>query len=188
MKFSLMKFSLASALVLSMVIAGAAQQTVPRGRGGIPVAPSGIPAVPLPDKPLEFDTAEGQKIRVVVVARGMSSPWSMVWLPGGDMLITERSGQFRRLRAGVLDAKPVAGVPELVASGLGGLMDIVLHPQFATNQFIYLSYPKPVGPAPPPPPAPPAAAGDAAGRGRGAVRPACSRLREGAGTAPSSQT
>ena len=106
-----MKFSLASALVLSMVIVGAAQQTVPRGRGGVPVAPNGIPAVPLPDKPLEFDTAEGQKIRVVVVARGMSSPWSMVWLPGGDMLITAATGQVRRLRGGVLDPTPVAGVP-----------------------------------------------------------------------------
>ena len=145
------------------MIAGSAQQTVPRGRGGVPVAPNGIPAVPLPDKPLEFDTAEGQKIRVVVVARGMSSPWSMVWLPGGDMLITQRTGQLRRLRAGVLDASPVAGVPQLVAAGLGGLMDIVLHPQFATNQFIYLSYPKPVGP----PSAPPAAT--AAGGGAGAA-------------------
>jgi glucose/arabinose dehydrogenase len=139
-----------------------AQQTVPRGRGGVPVAPNGIPAVPLPDKPLEFKTAEGQNIRVVVVARGMASPWSMVWLPDGDMLITQRTGQLRRLRKGVLDPMPVAGVPDVVAGGLGGLMEITLHPQFATNQFVYLSYPKPIGP---PPPAPPAAAGGGAGRG-----------------------
>ena len=156
-----MRLSLASVLVVTMVAVGSAQQTVPRGRGGTPVAPTGIPAVPLPDKPLEFDTAEGQKIRVVVVARGMSSPWSMVWLPGGDMLITQRTGQVRRLRGGVLDPDPIAGVPAVVAGGLGGLMDITLHPQFATNQFVYLSYPKPIGP----PPAP--RAGGAGGGGAG---------------------
>jgi glucose/arabinose dehydrogenase len=157
-----MRLSLASAFVLAVAVAASAQQTVPRGRGGTPVAPNGIPAVPLPDKPLEFPTAEGQNIRVVVVARGMSSPWSMVWLPGGDMLITQRTGQVRRLRNGVLDPAPVAGVPAVVAGGLGGLMEITLHPQFATNQFVYLSYPKPVGPAPPPP---------AAGGGRGGAPP-----------------
>lgn len=154
-----MRFSVASVLVATTVALASAQQTVPRGRGGTPIAPSGIPAVPLPDKPLEFDTAEGQKIRVVVVARGMSSPWSMVWLPGGDMLITQRTGQLRRMRGGVLDPAPVAGVPAVVSTGLGGLMEITLHPQFATNQFVYLSYAKAVGP--PPVPAP------AAGGGRG---------------------
>jgi len=123
-----MRLSLVSAFVVMLVAVGAAQQTVPRGRGGTPVAPNGIPPVPLPDKPLEFDTAEGQKIRVVVVARGMSNPWSMVWLPGGDMLITERPGRVRRLRGGMLDPTPIAGVPAVVAGGLGGLMDIMLHP------------------------------------------------------------
>jgi glucose/arabinose dehydrogenase len=142
-----MKTSLASVFVLMVVVGvGSAQQTVPRGRGGTPIAPAGIPAVPLPAQPLEFDTAEGQRIRVVVLARGMSSPWSMVFLPDGDMLITQRTGQVRRMHEGVLAPNPIAGVPAAVAGGLGGLMDIVLHPQFAANQFVYLSYPKPVGP------------------------------------------
>ena len=158
-----MRLACASALALMFAVTLSAQQTVPRGRGGVPVAPSGIPAVPLPDKPLEYKTAEGQNIRVVVVARGMSSPWSMVWLPGGDMLITQRTGQLRRLRGGVLDPAPVAGVPQVVASGLGGLMEITLHPQFASNQFVYLSYPKPVGP----PPATPAPGRGGAGQGGG---------------------
>jgi glucose/arabinose dehydrogenase len=78
-----MRFAFGTAIVLTLAGVLSAQQTVPRGRGGTPVAPSGIPAVPLPDTPLDFPTAEGQNIRVVVVARGMSSPWSMVWLPGG---------------------------------------------------------------------------------------------------------
>jgi glucose/arabinose dehydrogenase len=160
-----MRFAVIAAIVVLLAAAGSAQQTVPRGRGGTPVAPNGIPAVPLPDKALEFPTAEGQKIRVVVVARGMSSPWSMVWLPNGDMLITQRTGQLRRLSNGVLDPTPVAGVPEVVAGGLGGLMEITLHPQFATNQFVYLSYPKPIGPPPTPPPS------GGAGPGRGPVQP-----------------
>jgi glucose/arabinose dehydrogenase len=160
-----MRLAATTALVLLLAAAGSAQQTVPRGRGGTPIAPNGIPAVPLPDKPVEFPTAEGQKIRVVVVARGMSTPWSMVWLPNGDMLITQRTGQLRRLSNGVLDPTPVAGVPEVVAGGLGGLMEITLHPQFATNQFVYLSYPKPIGPpATPPPPG-------GGGAGRGPVQP-----------------
>ena len=158
-----MRFALASVLALMFAVTLSAQQAVPRGRGGVPVAPSGIPAVPLSDKPLEFPTAEGQNIRVVVVARGMSSPWSMVWLPGGDMPITQRTGQVRRLRGGVLDPTPVAGVPQVVAGGLGGLMEITLHPQFATNQFVYLSYPKPIGP----PPAPAAPGRGGAGQGGG---------------------
>jgi len=162
-----MRYALAGVFVLALAAPLSAQQTVPRGRGGTPVAPSGIPAVLLPDTPLEFPTAEGQNIRVVVVARGMSSPWSMAWLPGGDMLITQRTGQLRRLRGGVLDPAPVAGAPQVVAGGLGGLMEITLHPQFATNQFVYLSYPKPVGPPPPPPP-PAAGAGAGRGGGRGA--------------------
>jgi aldose sugar dehydrogenase len=161
-----MRFAFGTAIVLTLAGVLSAQQTVPRGRGGTPVAPSGIPAVPLPDTPLDFPTAEGQNIRVVVVARGMSSPWSMVWLPGGDMLITQRTGQLRRLRGGALDPNPVAGVPQVVAGGLGGLMEITLHPQFANNQFVYLSYPKPVGP-PPAPPVTGAPAAGAAGGGRG---------------------
>jgi len=124
---------------------GIAQQAVPF-RNNIPVAPSGIPAVPLPTEPVTFDTAEGQKIRVVVVAHGLSHPWSIAFLPGGDMLVTERGGQLRVIRNGVLDPTPVAGVPAVQAQGLSGLMDIALHPQFAQNRQVYLSYTKPIGP------------------------------------------
>jgi glucose/arabinose dehydrogenase len=160
-----MKIRVASVLVaVAVASVASAQQTVPRGRGGTPIAPQGIPAVPLPEEPLVYQTAEEQTIRVVMMARGMSSPWSLVFLPDGDMLITERAGRVRRIRGGTLDPTPVAGVPEVVAGGLGGLMDIVLHPEFATNQFVYLSYPKPVGP-------PPAAPAGGRGRGRGGFQP-----------------
>jgi glucose/arabinose dehydrogenase len=119
-----------------------AQQKVPF-RGTTPVAPQGIPAVELPNKPMLYETAEGQTIRVVVMARGMANPWSLVFLPDGDMLLTERPGRVRLIRKGVLDPQPVAGVPMVQAGGLGGLMEILLHPQFATNNYVYLSYAKP---------------------------------------------
>ena len=123
----------------------AAQQTVPF-RNNIPVAPQGIPPVPLPTAPVTFDTAEGQRIKVVVVARGLARPWGLAFLPGGDMLVTERGGRLRIIRNGVLDPAPVAGVPAVQAQGLSGLMDIALHPRFAENRYVYLTYTKPIGP------------------------------------------
>ena len=122
----------------------AAQQRVPF-RNNIPVAPQGIPPVPLPEKPLEFHTAEGQDIRVVVVARGLVHPWSLAFLPDGGLLVTERPGRLRIVRDGVLDRRPLAGVPTVRATGLSGLMDVALHPRFAENHYVYLTYTKPVG-------------------------------------------
>jgi len=122
----------------------AAQQRVPF-RNNIPVAPQGIPPVPLPEKPLEFHTAEGQDIRVVVVARGLVHPWSLAFLPDGGLLVTERPGRLRIVRDGVLDRRPLAGVPTVRAMGLSGLMDVALHPRFAENHYVYLTYTKPVG-------------------------------------------
>ncbi len=148
-----------AALVVLLGASAAAQQTVPM-RNGIPVAPSGIPALALPAGPVEYETAEGQKVRVVVVTRGLSHPWSMAFLPDGTMLITERAGRLRIVRNGVLDPQPVAGMPEVRAAGLNGLMDLALHPQFATNKLLYFTYTKAAGEAPPaangqPAPAPP---------------------------------
>jgi glucose/arabinose dehydrogenase len=122
---------------------GIAQQKVPF-RGTTPVAPQGIQAVPLPDKPVSYHTAEGQDIRVSVVAKGLSHPWSLAFLPDGSMLVTERPGRLRIVRNGVLDPTPVAGVPAVRAMGLNGLLDVVLHPRFADNHFVYLTYTKPL--------------------------------------------
>jgi glucose/arabinose dehydrogenase len=83
--------------------------------------------------------------RVVTVADGLVNPWSMAFLPGGDMLVTERPGRLRIVRDGVLLPDPVAGVPEVFARGQGGLLDVALHPDFASNRLVYLSYSKPVG-------------------------------------------
>ena len=83
--------------------------------------------------------------RVVEVADGLITPWSMAFLPGGDMLITERPGRLRVVRNGVLRMAPIEGVPAVLARGQGGLFDVVLHPDFESNRLVYLSYAKPIG-------------------------------------------
>src|SRR5262249_30393304 len=64
------------------------------------------------------------------------------FLPDGSMLVTERPGRLRIIRNGTLDPQPVAGVPEVKAMGLSGLMEVTLHPKFAQNHFVYLTYTK----------------------------------------------
>ena len=100
--------------------------------------------------PWTYNTSErNTRIRVSVVTKGLSHPWSMVWLPDGSMLITERQGRLRIFRNGSLDPEPIAGVPKVQAGGTSGLLDITLHPKFATNGWVYLAYnksgPKPDG-------------------------------------------
>ncbi len=82
--------------------------------------------------------------RVATVAEGLVRPWSMAWLPNGDMLITERPGRLRLVRDGALLPDPVAGVPEVFAQGQGGLFDVLPHPDFANNNVLFISYAKPV--------------------------------------------
>jgi glucose/arabinose dehydrogenase len=90
---------------------------------------------------LEFKT-DTNKIRVVTMVDGLDSPWSMVFLPGGDILLTERPGRLRRVVNGKLQAEPIAGLPEIQFGTHGGLLDVALHPNFASNQLVYLSYSK----------------------------------------------
>lgn len=81
--------------------------------------------------------------RVVTVADGLENPWSIAFLPGGDILITERPGRLRIVRNGALLPTPVAGTPTVFARGQGGLLDVVPHPNFSSNRLLYLSYSKP---------------------------------------------
>lgn len=87
--------------------------------------------------------AERGPYRVSTVVPELQDPWSMAWLPNGDMLVTERPGRLRVVRGGVLQPESIAGVPPVRYGGQGGLLDVVLHPDFATNQLVYLSYSKP---------------------------------------------
>ena len=100
-----------------------------------------MPPKALPSTPFVIDSVEAGRIRVTPM-KGFSNPWGMSFLPNGDALVTQRTGQLRVIRNGVLDATLVAGVPAVRAEGLGGLMGLALHPQFAKNRLIYLSYTK----------------------------------------------
>jgi len=131
-----MKRAIFATLILSAVL----MTTAAIGRQGPQI---GVPAPPLGPGPFVFDTAEQHKLRAVVVARGLSHPWSMAFLPDGGILVTERAGRLRIIRNGMLDPQPVSGVPEVSKARLAGLMDIALHPQFATSRLVYLTYSKP---------------------------------------------
>ncbi len=90
-------------------------------------------------------TAAQHDYRVVPVAEGVVQPWSMAWLPNGDMLITEKPGRLRIVRDGKLLPEAVPGVPPVFYQGQGGLFEVLPHPDFEENQTIYLSFAKPVG-------------------------------------------
>jgi glucose/arabinose dehydrogenase len=124
-------------LLIVFVAAGSAQQ---RGRGTRVAV--GVAEVPLPAAPVVLDTAEQHRIRVTIVARELSHPWGMTWLPGGEVLVTERPGRLRIIRNGALDPAPITGLPPMHVRGLAGLLDIALHPKFAANRLIYFSYVK----------------------------------------------
>src|SRR6185436_8011555 len=98
-------------------------------RGVVPPGPNVAPynSPPLGDGPFTFETYEQRHIKVSVVTKGLSHPWSIAFLPGGDILITERVGRLRLLRNGVLQPNPVPGTPQVVSiSTMAGLMDIAL--------------------------------------------------------------
>jgi len=117
--------------------AAAAAPAAPRPpRRGPPQSP------PLGDGPWDIMTEKGP-VHVVVVTKGLDHPWALAFLPDHHtMLVTEREGRLRVIRDGVLDPDPVAGLPDLLPGGLGGLMDIALHPNFARNHLVYLTYTK----------------------------------------------
>jgi aldose sugar dehydrogenase len=113
-----------------------------QGRQGGPAGFPRLPALPFPDAPQEIETLAA-KVRVVPMHKGLANPWSIAFLPNGDMLITEKPGRLRIARNGTLDPQPVTGVPQVWAVGQGGLLEVLPHPRFAENQFLYLTYSKP---------------------------------------------
>lgn len=82
-------------------------------------------------------------IEAQTIADGLDHPWSLAELPNGDLLVTERPGQLRLIRDGVLRAQPIPGVPAVFNRNQGGLFDVRLHPAFASNRQLYLSYAQP---------------------------------------------
>jgi hypothetical protein len=138
----------------------------PAAQGGGGRAGGGPPAArdTLGDGPWELTN---RRVRVSVVTKGLQNPWGIAFLPDGDMLVTERPGRLRVIRKGVLDPTPLSPMPAIAAEGLGGLLDVTLHPNFAQNRLVYFAYSKPGATwgQTQPPPAPAAGAPAAGGRG-----------------------
>jgi glucose/arabinose dehydrogenase len=101
------------------------------------VAPEQIRAPPPPPQPAKV-VKTGYK--VTEIAGGLDHPWSMAFLPDGSMLVTERVGRLRLIKGGSLLPLPIFGVPAVHTGSQAGLFDIVLHPDFAHNNIVYLTY------------------------------------------------
>jgi glucose/arabinose dehydrogenase len=133
---------LAVGAALLLLTAGAALPLAQQDRPNLAAASSPSTSSP-PEQPLIVVTENKRRLRVVPLARGLSHPWGMALLPDGrTILVTERPGRLRVVRDGVLDRTPVAGVPTVNPTFIGGLNDVALHPAFSTNQLVYLSYSK----------------------------------------------
>src|SRR2546425_10482039 len=124
-RYSLVTWAVA-VLMFGLVISNNAQQ---------------IPASQDLSGPRVFDVSGGQRIRVVPIATGLVHPWSIAFLPDGrTLLVAEQAGRLRIIRDGVLDPQPVWSAPS--ATGTDNLHSVAIHPQFAENHLVYLSYPK----------------------------------------------
>jgi len=104
-----------------------------------------LAASPVASQQFPVYNSADHAFRVVTVAEGLEHPWSIGFLPGGDILVTERPGRLRIIRDGRLLPAPVEGVPAVFAVGQGGLLDVVPHPDFTATRLVYLSYSKPLG-------------------------------------------
>jgi aldose sugar dehydrogenase len=105
----------------------------------------GVPPRPLPDGPIVIDSAEQGPVRITIM-KGLEHPWDLAFLPNGELLVTERPGRLRVVRNGELDPRPISGLPEIGTAGFGGLMSVVVHPQFADNRWVYFTYTKNAAP------------------------------------------
>jgi glucose/arabinose dehydrogenase len=127
--------ALAAVVAMAMVATGraASAQAVPQWVG--------VPPVRMAEGAHLLHTADEPNILVRVLTTRLSHPWSMAFLPNGDLLVTERPGRLRILRDGSLDPTPIAGIPAVSDAGqFTGLLEVALHPRFADNQLIYLTY------------------------------------------------
>lgn len=83
------------------------------------------------------------EFEVKTVVSGLNMPWAMAFLPDGNILVTERGGKLRLVKDGILDPQEITGIPKVYYRGQGGLLDIVLHPNYKENGWIYLSFASP---------------------------------------------
>lgn len=107
------------------------------------VAAALIPSAACTQSPPQEYSSERHQFRLVTVADGLDHPWGLAFLPDGRMLVTERAGMLRIVEKDGRMTAPLTGVPAVYAQGQGGLLDVVLAPDFATSRMIYLSYAEP---------------------------------------------
>ena len=135
---------LATALLLALPLAACNSSAKSDADAGYAVDELTLMLSKLPaGQPAQTLTSAKGQIRVTQVARGLAHPWSLAFLPDGSMLVTERGGALRRVGTDGAVSAPITGVPKVFATGQGGLLDVVLAPDFATTQRIYLSYAEP---------------------------------------------
>jgi glucose/arabinose dehydrogenase len=114
-------------VIVACVVSGA--QVLPQAQGQAPRSPTPAPV--------------SAPVRVQTVADGLEHPWGLAFLPDGRMLVTERPGRLRIVARDGRLSEPLAGVPQVLARGQGGLLDVALDPRFAANRLVYLSYAEP---------------------------------------------
>ncbi|HET9132117.1 MAG TPA: PQQ-dependent sugar dehydrogenase, partial [Terriglobia bacterium] len=110
--------------------------------GLIVIRRSDIQRIPSPSSCATFNT-EDYRICVRTITRDLTHPWSLAFLPNGDMLVTERPGRLRLIHDGILQSRPIEGIPAVNSTEQEGLLDIALNPRFVENQRIYFTYSKP---------------------------------------------
>ena len=103
--------------------------------------------LPAQQPAIQSPTPEGMTgvVSSVTVAEGLEHPWSIEFMPDGRMLVTERPGRLRIVSADGTVGEPVSGVPAVTARNQGGLLDVAVDPDFASNGMIYLSFSEPEG-------------------------------------------
>src|SRR4028118_2158484 len=132
-KHSILRIGLASAGITIAACSVAPPNTAA-------VAPNAAPTAEASPVQAVSPSSTAQGFKQATVTEGLERPWGMAWLPDGSMLISEKAGRLRLLKNGVLEPTPIAGVPSVMSSGQGGLMDVSIHPRFAENRFVYLTY------------------------------------------------
>jgi glucose/arabinose dehydrogenase len=152
----MLKFAVSVAALLLMASgdaqaaqSGANERVVAVNAAGVPIAPSGLNDIPLGAGPFTYRTGEGQNIRVQVLARDLEYPYSLAFLPNGDLIFTERSARLRIIRNGELQPQTIVGAPPArfadrsgLLTSVHGYMSLLVHRQFSENGWIYLSYNK----------------------------------------------
>lgn len=131
-----------SARTRSAAVRGAVLSCLALALVGASASPSLAQATSVGRAAMDF---AGARVRVVPFASGLEHPWGMAFLPDGRLLVTERPGRLRLLDQNGAIRATVSGVPEVVAEGQGGLLDIALDPDFQHNRWVYLSYAEPRG-------------------------------------------